>query len=113
MEYFTNIFTGLEVRFYCMALIEDAFYAVVFLLSISLPSAVDNIAPFIHGIENLYKIRDILRNKCTKNQNNIHKEWRRDTMETPIFEDMIETTTNKRPARKTNKRDRDGNFTPQ
>jgi hypothetical protein len=34
-------------------------------------------------------------------------------METPIFEDMIETTTNKRPARKTNKRDRDGNFTPQ
>jgi hypothetical protein len=90
-------------------LIEDAFYVVVLLFTVKLPRSIDEILPFINEIHKLYQIRELLEKQCIEEERGAKVNWQRDTLDTPIFEDYIETNQNHIPG-KYRKRFRDGSY---
>jgi hypothetical protein len=93
--------------FFKAQLVEDGFYVVVNLFSITIPLYFDDLPAFIHDTWKLFYIRNMLINECILNNNNNTSNWKRDTLETPLLDTVFEHNCNNRPM--SNKRRRKDN----
>ncbi|GAA5802195.1 hypothetical protein HPULCUR_007656 [Helicostylum pulchrum] len=95
---------GDEVRFYLMTLLDEAFYVSLYLKSIRLPLCMRDMKKFVNELNDIFSIRNLI--SCISKIDTSQK-WKRDTLQTPLFEDYVPTTVNHRPVKKGKKRQQD------
>jgi hypothetical protein len=105
-----NAQKGFDLEFSACELIEDAFYVVTHLFNVTLPCCIAQLPAFVHEFHKLYFVRHLLENQCIKQPitSATNKEWHRETLGTPIFEEYIATGQSRFPLSR--KRSRDSGY---
>jgi hypothetical protein len=65
---------------------------------VKIPLSIEELISFVNETKKLYQIRGILEKDCLLVPlSNMH--WCRETLATPVFEDMIEVSQSRRPTK--------------
>ncbi|GAA5815769.1 hypothetical protein MFLAVUS_009284 [Mucor flavus] len=98
---------GDEVRFYGMTILDEAFYVSIYLKSIRLPLSMRDMKKFVNELNDIFSIRNLVSSICKIETS---QKWKRETLQTPLFEDYVPTNVNRRPVKKGKKRQQDEEY---